>query len=53
MDIPLAVIWLTRRRRADYGVTSAGWQNNLDIGIKAYLVRFIPLVLGMGGATAL
>lgn len=53
MGIPLAVIWLTRRRWADYGVTLAGWQNNLDIGIKAYLVRIIPLVLGIGGAALL
>ena len=49
MGIPLAVIWLTRRRWVDYGVTLAGWQNNLDIGIKAYVVRIIPLVLGIGG----
>ncbi|MBN2391252.1 MAG: CPBP family intramembrane metalloprotease [Anaerolineae bacterium] len=53
MGIPLVVIWLTRRRWGDYGVTLAGWQNNLDIGIKAYLVRIIPLVLGIGGAAML
>ncbi|MGC9394964.1 MAG: CPBP family intramembrane glutamic endopeptidase [Anaerolineae bacterium] len=53
MGVPLAVIWLTRRRWADYGVTLTGWQNNLDIGIKAYLVRMIPLGLGIGGAALL
>ncbi len=53
MGVPLLVIWLTRRRWADYGVTLAGWQNNLDVGIKAYLVRIIPYVLGIGGAMLL
>ncbi len=53
MGVPLLVIWLTRRPWADYGVTLAGWQNNLDIGIKAYLVRIIPYVLGIGGAMLL
>lgn len=53
MAVPLAVIWLTRRRWADYGVTLAGWQTNLDVGIKAYLVRIIPVVLGLGGAAML
>lgn len=53
MGVPLAVIWLTRRRWADYGVTLAGWQNNLDIGIKAYLVRIIPIVFGLGGVALL
>ena len=53
MGVPLVVIWLTRRQWADYGVTLAGWQNSLDIGIKAYLVRMIPLVLGIGGAAML
>jgi hypothetical protein len=50
MLVPLAALWLTRRRWSDYGVTLAGWQNNLDIGIKAYLVRIIPVALGLGGA---
>jgi len=53
MGVPLLVIWLTQRRWADYGVTLAGWQNNLDIGIKAYLVRIIPILLGMGGVALL
>lgn len=53
MAVPLAVIWLARRRWADYGVTLAGWQTNLDVGIKAYLVRIIPVALGLGGAAML
>ncbi len=53
VGVPLLVIWLTRRHRADYGVTLVRWQNNLDIGIKAYLVRIIPYVLGIGGAMLL
>ncbi|MBN1937768.1 MAG: CPBP family intramembrane metalloprotease [Anaerolineae bacterium] len=53
MAVPLAVIGLGRRRWADYGLTPAGWQINLDVGIKAYLVRIIPIVLGLGGAAML
>lgn len=53
MVVPLAVIWLARRRWADYGLTLAGWQINLDVGIKAYLVRIIPVALGLGGAALL
>lgn len=29
------------------------WQTNLDIGVKAYLVAFIPMVFGLGGAMQL
>jgi len=50
VGIPAAVIWLTRRNWAEYGVSLANWQTNLDIGLKAYLVQIIPLVLGLGGA---
>ncbi len=53
MGAPLAVIWLSRRPWADYGVTLTGWQNNLDIGIKAYLVRIIPYILGIGATMLL
>ena len=53
VGIPALVIWLRRRNWAEYGVSSAGWQTNLDIGIKAYLVRFIPIVFGLGGAALL
>lgn len=56
--IPTLVIWLARRNWADYGVLLADWQTNLDIGIKAYLVRFISvgalvatLMLGIGYAS--
>jgi uncharacterized protein len=41
--IPALIIWLTRRNWAEYGVTLAEWQTNLDLGIKAYLVRIIPV----------
>jgi membrane protease YdiL (CAAX protease family) len=47
--IPALVIWLARRNWADYGVSLANWPTNLDIGIKAYLVSFIPYVFGLGG----
>lgn len=41
--IPVLVIWLTHRRWVDYGVTLTNWPTNLDIGIKAYLARFISV----------
>jgi hypothetical protein len=50
VGIPALVIWLTRRDWAEYGVSRADWETNLDIGIKAYLVRIIPYVFGVGGA---
>jgi len=50
VGIPALIIWLTRRNWAAYGISSVDWQTNLDIGIKAFLVRFIPYVLGYGGA---
>lgn len=43
VGIPASVIWLTRRKWAEYGLTLADWQTNLDVGIKAYLVRIIPM----------
>jgi hypothetical protein len=46
--IPVLVIWLARRNWADYGVSFANWRTNLDVGIKAFLVSFIPFVLGLG-----
>jgi uncharacterized protein len=48
VGIPLLAIWLFRRNWAEYGFTLAGWQNNLDIGIKAYLVRMIPMGVFLG-----
>lgn len=53
--IPALVIWLARRSWADYGISLKDWATNLDIGIKAYLVRIISigalvvvLLLGIG-----
>jgi membrane protease YdiL (CAAX protease family) len=43
VGIPVLVIWLTRRNWAEYGLSLANWQTNLDLGIKAYLVRFVPI----------
>lgn len=43
VSIPALVLWWTRRSWAGYGVTLSGWQVNLDLGIKAYLVRIIPV----------
>ncbi len=48
--IPLLAAWLTRRRWAEYGVSLANWPTNLDIGLKAFLVALIPMVLGVGVA---
>jgi len=53
VGVPVLVVWLTRRRWVDYGISPANWPANLDIGIKAYLVRLIPIVLGFGGAALL
>mgnify|MGYP001408025682 CR=1 FL=1 len=50
VGIPALVILLTRRNWAEYGISLADWRTNLDIGIKAYLVRIIPYVFGVGGA---
>ena len=47
--VPAVIIWFTRRRWADYGVTLSNWQTNLDIGMQAYLVMFIPWIVGFGG----
>ncbi len=53
VGVPAIILWLARRRWADYGVTLADWPTNLDIGLKAYLVAFIPMVLGLGGTALL
>ncbi|KAA0271971.1 MAG: CPBP family intramembrane metalloprotease [Chloroflexi bacterium] len=53
VGIPALVIWLTRRDWAEYGVSRSNWRTNLDLGVKAYLVRFIPMGLGIGGAAFL
>jgi hypothetical protein len=48
--ITVLVMLLTRRGWAAYGISSQNWRTNLDIGVKAYLVRIIPIVLGGFGA---
>ncbi len=50
VGIPALFLWLARRNWATYGITSHQWQLNLDIGIKAYLVRLIPIVFVLGMA---
>jgi uncharacterized protein len=50
VGITALVIILTRRSWAEFGVSAMNWQTNLDIGVKAYLVRFIPYVFGVTGA---
>jgi uncharacterized protein len=51
IGVTVLVILLTRRSWAEYGISAKNWQTNLDIGMKAYLVRFIPIVIGTAGAT--
>jgi uncharacterized protein len=46
--ITALVIILSRKGWAAYGVSGENWQTNLDIGMKAFLVSFIPLGLGWG-----
>ncbi len=50
IGIVALVIWLTRRGWAAYGISSMNWRTNLDIGVKAYLIRIIPVVVGGFGA---
>ncbi len=53
IGVPAFVIWLMGRSWVEYGVSFINWPTNLDIGVKAYLVRFIPLLFGLGGAALL
>ncbi len=46
--LPLGVMLLTRRDLADYGLTLKRWRYNLDVGLTAYLVRFISWGAGLG-----
>jgi uncharacterized protein len=46
IGIPALVVWLTHRSWVDYGVSRAQWPTNLDIGVKAFVVAIIPLVVG-------
>lgn len=48
VGIPFLFLLLTRRDLAEYGVNLKDWQFNLDIGIKAYLVRLIPVAFLLG-----
>lgn len=51
--IPALIIWLAHRNWAEYGVSLTDWRTNLDIGIKALLVRFIPEAIGRAGGAML
>jgi hypothetical protein len=53
IGIPAVVVSLSRRGWAAFGVSSADWPTNHDIGMKALIVQFIPIVFGLGGAAAL
>jgi membrane protease YdiL (CAAX protease family) len=46
IGIPALLVWLTHRSWVDYGVSLAKWPTNLDIGIKAFVVAILPLVIG-------
>ena len=48
VGVPALVLWLAPRNWAEYGAMLSGWQVNLDVGIKAYLGRIIPIVFGLG-----
>src|SRR5512138_1736189 len=50
LGIVALVIWLTRRGWAACGISSMNWRTNFDIGVKAYLIRIIPVVVGGFGA---
>lgn len=43
IGIVVLLIWLTRRSWVDYGVSLADWRTNLDIGMKGYLLRLLPV----------
>jgi membrane protease YdiL (CAAX protease family) len=51
--IPALIIWLTHRNWTEYGVSLANWRTNLDIGIKALVIRIIPDAIGRGGGAML
>jgi len=53
IGIPAIAAWLTRRRWAEFGVSTAEWRANLDAGVKATLVRCLPTLLGWWGARLL
>jgi membrane protease YdiL (CAAX protease family) len=43
IGVPALLLLFTRRNWAEYGVTFYGWQIGLDVGVKAYLVRILPI----------
>lgn len=53
IGVPALIIWLTRRSWAAYGVTTRNWRSNLDLGLKLYLVMFLPWILGFGSLALL
>ena len=53
VGVPALITWLARRSPAEYGLSLANWPTNLDIGIKAYVLSFIPLAVGVLGAQSL
>ncbi len=53
VGIPSLLMWLARRSWTEYGVSLANWPANLDTGLKAYVVRIIPLAVGVLGAQSL
>ncbi len=50
--VPAVVLWLTRRRWSDYGVTLADWRTNLSVGMKGFIVSLFPFFIGLGALYA-
>lgn len=48
VGVPALLLFFTGRNWADYGVNLIDWQLSLDIGVKAYLVRIIPVMFLLG-----
>jgi len=46
--LSVAILLLTHRNFADYGLTLANWQIGLDLGLLGYLLSLIPFGLGFG-----
>lgn len=43
VGVPALFLLITRRDWTEYGVNLKDWQWDLDLGIKAYLVRLVPV----------
>ena len=41
--VPLVILLLTGRSLQAYGITLEGWRQGLSVGMKCYLMRFVPL----------